>query len=81
MRAGRDVSLASDDRFDPGALRFLIKFDRSVQVAMIGNRNRRHLEFDRSSHEILHPDGTIEERVLGVKVEVNERVPGHLRSL
>ena len=29
MRSGRDVGLTTDDRFDPGTLRFLVKFNRA----------------------------------------------------
>ena len=41
-RTRRHVRLATDDRFDPGVLRFLVKLDRAVEVAVIGDRDRRH---------------------------------------
>ena len=78
-RARRHVGLAADDRLDPGGRRRLVKFDRAVQVAVVGDRDRRHLQFGRLFHQLLHPHRAIEERVLGVQVEVNEGVGGHRR--
>jgi hypothetical protein len=81
MRSGRDVGLTTDDRFDPGTRRFLVKFNRAKQIAVIGNRDRRHLEFGRFFHQLFHSDRTVEERILGVKVKMNERIAGHVQSL
>ena len=80
-RARRHVGLDADDRFDPGVRRRLIKFDRPVEVAVIGDRDRGHLEFRRFFHQLLHPHRAIEERILGVEVEMNEGVGGHAPSL
>ena len=43
--AGRHVHLASNNRFDPGLLSHLIKLDRTVHVAVVGNGDCRHTEF------------------------------------
>ena len=59
-RARRHVGLATDDRLDPGFGRFLIKFDRAVKISVIGDRHRRHLEFRRLFHQLLHPHRAIE---------------------
>ena len=78
VRARRDVRLAADDRFDAGVLRFLVKFDRAEKIAVIGHGHRRHFEFRRFFHQLLHPHRAIEERVFGVEVEMNEGIAGHL---
>ena len=80
VRSRRDVGLAANDRFDPGLRCFLIKFDRAKKVPMIGHGHRRHLEFRRFFHQLLHPYGAVEERVFGMKVEVNEGIAGHLNG-
>src|ERR1700730_8530598 len=81
VRARGDISLAADDRLDAGTLRFLIKFNRSEKIAVIGHSHRRHFEFRRFFHQLLHPDGPVEERVFGMEVKMNERIAGHLVSL
>ena len=78
MRTRGDVRFAANDRFDSGALRFLVKFDRAIQIAVIGHRDRGHLEFSRFFHQLFHPDRAIEQRIFGVQMQVNERVARHL---
>src|SRR5712691_8356480 len=81
MRVRRDVGLATDDRLDSGARCFLIKFDRAKKIAVIGHRHGRHAELDRFFHQLLHSHRTVEQRVFGVKVEVNERIARHQLSI
>src|SRR6266702_6692023 len=50
VRSGRDVSFATNDRFYPGALRFLIKFNSAKQITVICDRDRWHLELRRLFH-------------------------------
>ena len=76
-RTRRHVGLDTDDRLDPGLRRRLIKFNRAVQVAVIGNRDRRHPHFGRLFHQLLHPHRAVEKRILGVEMEMNEGVGGH----
>ena len=65
----------------PALRRRLIKFNRSVEVAVIGNRDRRHPHCGRFFHQLLHPHRAVEERILGVEVQMNERVGGHATAL
>ena len=81
VRSRRDVRFAANDRFDPGFGRLLIKLNRAEKIAVICHRDRGHLEFHRSFHQLLHPDRAIEERVFGMEVEMNEGVAGHLNAL
>ena len=69
---GRDVYLAADDRLDPGFLAGLVEVDRAVHDAVVGESDRGHVELGRSSHHRLDAAGAIEQRVLGVVVEVDE---------
>jgi hypothetical protein len=52
-----------------------------VQVAVVGNRDRRHFHSGRFRHQFLHPHGAVEERIFGVKMEVNEGVGRHAKSV
>ena len=70
-----------DDRLDPGLGRRLVKFNRAMQIAVIGNRDRRHRHFGRFFHQLLHPHRAIEKRILGVEVQMNEGVGRHAPSL
>jgi len=77
VRARRDVGFAANDRFHPGILRFLIKFDRAEKVSVIGHRHRRHLEFLRLFHQLFHSNRAIEQRIFGMEMKVNKRIAGH----
>ena len=80
-RARRDVGLDPDDRFDPGRGGRLVKFNRSMQVAVISDRDRGHLEGGDFLHQLFHPHGAIEQRVFGVQMKVDEGISRHARSL
>ena len=67
-----EVDLAADDRLDAGLRRRLVEVDRAVHVAVVGDRQRGHLEVDGLLDERLHARGAVEQRVLGVGVEVDE---------
>ena len=79
--ARRHVGFATDDRFDARLFRFLIKFDRAVEIAMIGDGDGRHPEFLRLFHQLPHPHRAIEEGVFGVKMEVDEGIGRHPLAL
>jgi hypothetical protein len=68
-----DVDLAADDRLDPVALRLAVERDGSGERAMVGERHRRHLEARGLLAECRDPAGPVEDRILGVDVQVNER--------
>jgi len=80
-RSRRHVSLHADNRLDPGGRRRLVKFDRPVQVPVVGNRDRRHFHSGRFLHQFLHPHRAIEKRIFGVQVEMYEGVGRHAKSL
>jgi len=71
-RAGRHVDLAADDRLDPGVLARLVEVDGAVHDAVVGEADRRHLELGRPRHHGGDAARPIEQRVLGVVMEVDE---------
>ncbi len=77
MRSGRDIGFATNDRLDAGAGCFLVKLNRPEQVPVIGDCDRWHLEFGRFFHQLFHSDSAIQERILSVEMEMNERIAGH----
>jgi hypothetical protein len=44
---------------------------------MVSDRYGRHLEFRGFFHHVPHPDTSIEQRILGMQMKVNERVAAH----
>ena len=80
-RARGDVGLHADDRFHAGGEAGLIKFDRAVEVAVVGDGDRGHLHFGGFLHERLHPHRAVEERVFSVEMEVNELIGRHAPAL
>ena len=88
-RARRDVGLDADDRLDAGRTPGLEEPESAEHGPVIRDRHRGHavacsLREDgrrvRMELRSLDPGGTVEQRVLGVDVQVNEaRVGGHLR--
>ena len=68
-----DVHLAPEDRFDALRLRRLVEVDRAGHRAVVGERDGRHLEAGRLLRERRDPAGPIEDRVLRVDVQVDER--------
>src|SRR5205823_2930936 len=68
-----DVDLAPDERLDADLLRLAVELDRAGEAAVIGERDGRHLELGRAGDERGDAARPVEDRVLGVDVEVNER--------
>ena len=68
-----DVHLAADDRLHALLVGGLVEVDRAGQRAVIRERHRRHLEPGRLVDERRDPARPVEDRVLGVDVQVDER--------
>ena len=64
----RDIELAAEDRLDADLARLLVELDRTGERAVIGERNRRHLELGRPGGEPGYATRPVEDRVLGVDV-------------
>jgi hypothetical protein len=71
--AGRDVDLAADHRPDASLQGGAVELQRTEDVAMVGDRHRRHAQGGDLSGQLRDPDGGVEQRVVAVHVEVHER--------
>ena len=56
----------------PAVARVVVEDDRREHVAVLGDRERRHLQLDRFVEQLVDAAGAVEERELGVQVEVDE---------
>jgi hypothetical protein len=72
-----DVHLAADERPDALGTRRPVEVDRAGERAVVGERDRRHPELRRALRQVGDPAGAVEDRVLGVDVEVDERCFRH----
>ena len=63
----------------PALPRVVVKDHRREHVAVLGDRQRRHPQLDRLIEQLLDAAGAVEQRVLGVQVEMDEI--GHLTML
>ena len=72
-----DVDLAADDGLDAGVAGRLPELDGARHRAVVGEADRRHLELGGPRDEVGNPARPVEDRVLGVDVEVDEFGLGH----
>jgi hypothetical protein len=75
-----DVDLAAEDRLDALLLRRLVEVDRPRHRTVVGERHRRHLECGRLPRERRDPARPVQDRVLGVDVQMDER-GGHGKAI
>ena len=75
-----DVDLAADDRLDACSGRMLEELDGPCHRAVIGEADRRHIELGRPRNQVGDPARAVENRVLGVDVQVDERGLRHARA-
>ena len=75
-----DVELAADQRLDADLARLAHELDRARERAVVGQRHRRHLELGRARRERGDAARSVEDRVLGVDVQVDEAGLSHGKS-
>ena len=80
-RTGGDIDLAPDDRLHLRLLGGLVEFDRPEEITVVCQGDRRHAELGRLPHELLHPDGSVQQRILAMDVQVDEGRLGHQERL
>ena len=67
-----DVGLHAEDGLHPGLPGLLVEVDGAEEVAVVGDRHRRHpLPLDRGE-QVLDADGAVQQRVERVQVEMGE---------
>ena len=74
MSAGSEVRLRTNNWFDAGVSCSIPEVIGPEHIAVVGNSNRRHSCLDSCIHKWLDTCSTIEHRVLGMNVKVNERI-------
>ena len=79
--ARRDIHLAADDGFDALFARGLVKINRAVEHAVVGDGERGEFQFMGLVHQPVQPAGAIEQRILGVQMEMNKVRVRHEGSL
>jgi len=75
--ARRDVGLDADDRLDAGLASRLVELVGSVHVAVVGHADRGHAEPPGLGEQRRDLRCAVEHRVLGVHMEMNERISRH----
>ena len=76
----RDIDLAADDRLDAVGPRLLVELDGSEEIAVIRLGHGRHVHGLGALEERVVLDRPVEQRVLGMKMQVNERLR-HVNAL
>ena len=71
--SGRHVRLDADNRLDPHLRRGMKELAGTEHVAVIGHADRRHLEALGLGEHRRDLGGTVEQRILGVVVQVHKR--------
>ena len=70
--AGGDVGLHANDRLDSCFLRLLLEVPGAVKISVIGDRECRLFELLRAADQIANAIGTVEQRIFGMAVEMDE---------
>ena len=76
-RPGCHVSLAADDWSNASPFGRLVKLYRTVEIAMVGNRNRRHSEFGGLRDQVFRSNRSVQQGVFCVAMQMNERNRSH----
>ena len=71
-RTGRDIHLATDDGFHAFGTRFLVEIHHAMHRAMIRDGERWELQLVRLLHELVQTARAIEQRILGVQVQMDK---------
>ena len=74
---GRVIALEADDRLESGAPGLRIKVVRAEKVSVVGHCDGRHTKTTGLHHQIVESSSTVEHRVLGMYVKMDEFVRCH----
>ena len=73
----RDVDFTADDRVHAFGLGGVVELDGAEEVTEVGHGDGGHFLFDDRIHELADFTGAVEEGVIGVAVQMDERVFRH----
>src|SRR5688572_9656213 len=79
--AGRDIHLATDDRLDAFSASRLIKINRAVKNAVVGDADGGKLQLRRFIHQFVQTARSVEERILRMQMKVNKVGKRHAVNL
>ena len=79
--AGRDIHFAADDGLDALFTGRLVKINRAIEHAVVGDGQRGKFQFMGLFHQPVQTAGAIEQRILGVQMEMNKVRMRHGDSL
>jgi hypothetical protein len=65
------IGLEPDDRLDPGGDAGLVVLDRAIHHAVVGEAERRHVQFRGAGGQMVDLAGAVEQRVLTVDVQMD----------
>jgi hypothetical protein len=71
-RFGGHADLGAEDRLDAGASRRAVELDRAEEIADIGDGERALAVGGGRSHCVVDPERPIDDRILGMRAQVNE---------
>ena len=75
----RDIKLAAQNRLDPLGLRRIEEVHRAVDIAVVGHGDRLLAERGDAVHELVDVASAVQQRVLGVQMQVREFGHDYLR--
>ena len=61
-----------DQRLHAGSQRLFVEFDHRKQIALVGERDRRHAGGRHRRHQLGHPNDPIDQGVFGVQAQMHE---------
>src|SRR5262245_23866907 len=70
--AARNISLDPDYRLDPFSLHLVIEGERAIEIPMVRDRNRGHLELCCALGQRAYLDRPIQQAVIGVKMQMDK---------
>ena len=72
-----NVNLTSDHRMHALRLRLVVELDSAEEIPVVGNTHGGHFVMDHQIHQLSDFTGSIQQRIVGMAVQVYKRNVGH----
>jgi hypothetical protein len=69
----RDIRLHAEDGLDAVLLGRFVEMNEPEETAVVGQRERGHVEFARAADEVFDLDRPVEQAELGMRMQMDER--------